>query len=410
MMKCRSACRKIMTEKRRKMVKKLCVVILFVFFASRVYCDSFILQTYKQRFSRADLSIKAHILEGAAYDRSISDSLGEFYDYAAQFALDNFEILKNDPDMIRIIGIAVNGLRNTGYSESLDSLWRLFMGYQDSAIGTDILVTMGKLGKKNTQIIDSINNYLMEKNFLYISGENINYAMISACIAAIMELGDNSSYPVLFAVLCAGYPEVISYEAQGALELIPGNYKQFLIDTIMKNPPEEKFIALRAGTNSVRLSISDRGQIAELALEQSLASYSDEESDGLSALRYAAVLALTPLRWTRANALAIRNYYRVLSDYQHNDVPKERFIEAIRLLGAVGNSDAALALGLQLGLINARTEKYGEFDAEITLAIVRALGLIGDKAAFDHLLNVNYLSYPDNILAAAKEAIDRLKW
>jgi len=391
------------------MYKKICAIVLFAFFTPRVYCDSLALQTYKQRFSRADLSLKAQILESAAYDRSVSDSLGQFYDYALQFALDNFELLNNDSDMIKIIVIAINGLRNTGYSEDLDALWRLFLGYQDSVIGADILSAMGKLGKRNSQIIENINNYLMEKNFLYSSGENVNYAMISACIAAIMDLGDSSSYPALFAVLCADYPEVITYEAQGALELIPGNYKQFLMDTILKSPPEEKYIALRAGISSDKLSVSDRGQIAELALEQSLVSYSEDNAD-LSALRYAAVLALTPLRWTRANALAIRNYYRVLSDFQHHDVPKERLLEAIALLGAVGNSDAALALGLQLGLINARTERYGEYDAEITLWIVRALGLIGDKAAFDHLLYVNNLSYPDNILAAAKESIDRLKW
>jgi len=391
------------------MNKKACAVILFVLFVPRIYCDSLALQTYKQRFSRADLSFKAQILESAAFDRSLSDSLGQFYDYALQFALDNFELLKNDSDMLKVISVAVNGLRNTGHSESLDALWRLFSGYPDSIIGAEILFAMGKLGKRNSQIIDNINNYLMEKNFLYSSGESVNYAMISACIAAIMDLGDSSSYPALFAVLCADYPEVISYEAQGALELIPGNYKQFLLDTIIKNPPVEKYIALRAGIRSEKLSVSDRGQIAELALEQSLVSYSEDNAD-LSALRYASVLALIPLRWTRANALAIRNYYRVLSDFQHNIVPKERLLEAIALLGAVGNSDAALALGLQLGLINARTERYGEYDAEITLAIVRALGLIGDKAAFDHLLYVDYLSYPDNILAAAKEAIDRLKW
>jgi len=391
------------------MYKKICVIILFAFFAPCIYSDSLALQTYKQRFSRADLSFKAQILESAAYDRSVTDSLGQFYDYALQFALDNFELLNNDPDMLKIISVAINGLRNTGYSENLDALWRLFLGYPDSSIGAEMLFAMGKLGKRNSQIIENINNYLMEKNFLYSSGESVNYAMISACIAAIMDLGDSSSYPALFAVLCADYPEVISYEAQGALELIPGNYKQFLIDIIIKNPPVEKYIALRAGIGSEKLSISDRGQIAELALEQSLVSYSEDNAD-LSALRYAAVLALTPLRWTRANALAIRNYYRVLSDFQHNAAPKERLLEAIALLGAVGNSDAALALGLQLGLINARTERYGEYDAEITLAIVRALGLIGDKAAFDHLLYVNNLSYPDNILAAAKESIDRLKW
>ena len=395
------------------MVKQITVFVLLIFLCRNVYCDSSALQTYKQRFSRADLSAKTEILENAAYDRALGWSVGPFYEYALRFALDNSGLLKNDPDMIKVIEVSVNGLRNTGYSASLDTLWSLFLEYKDSPVSAEILVTMGKLGRGNRNIINNINNYLLEMNVLYTSGNSVDYAMFSACITAIMELADSSSYPALFAVLCADYPEVIAFEAQGAFELIPGNFKQFLFDAIEKNPPEEKFAALRTGINSERLSVSERGQLAEFALEQSLVAHNnaaDEENMYLSAMRYSAVAALTDLRWTRANPLAIRHYYRIQSDYQHEAVSKERLLEAIALLGAVGNSDAALALVLQLGLINARTERTGIFDAEVTLAIVQALGLIGDKAAFDHLLYVSNLSYTENIVTAAREAIGRLRW
>jgi hypothetical protein len=288
------------------------------------------------------------------------------------------------------------------------SLWRLFLDNPDSKTGYDILVKLGSVGKGNRMIIDNINNYLMGKNLLFRSGENVDYTIISVCISTLMELGDNSSYPALFSVLYAGYPEVIINEAQGALELIPGNLQQFLVNIITHNPPEEKFAAFTMGVNSDRLTVSQRGQLAELALEQGLAS-ADDNID-LTAMRYSSVLLLTRLRWTRANALAIRHYYRVQSDYLLNPAQKERFIEAITCLGAVGNSDAALVLGLQLGLINARTESTGTYDPEITMAIVQSLGKIGYNAAFDHLLNVSNLSYPEEIQAAAREAVARLKW
>jgi len=288
------------------------------------------------------------------------------------------------------------------------SLWRLFLDNPDLKTGTDILIKLGTVGKGNRLVIDNINNYLMGKNLLYRSGESVDYTKISVCISVLMELGDSSSYPALFSVLYAGYPEVITSEAQGALEIIPGNLFQFLINIIAHNPPEEKFTAFRTGVNSDRLNLSQRGQLAELALEQGLAS-TDENFD-LLAMRYSAVLLLTRLRWTRANPLAIRHYYRVQADFLQNAALKERFIEAIACLGAVGNSDAALVLGLQLGLINARTESTGTYDPEITMAIVQALGRIGYNAAFDHLLYVSFLSYPEEIQAAAKEAVARLRW
>jgi len=288
------------------------------------------------------------------------------------------------------------------------SLWRLFLDNPDSKTGADILLRLGTTGKGNKVIIDNVNNYLMGKNLLFRSGESVDYTIISVCISVLMELGDSSSYPALFSVLYAGYPEVITSEAHGALEVIPGNLQQFLVNVITHNPPEEKFAAFTMGVNSDRLTVSQRGQLAELALEQALAT--PDDNIYLTAMRYSSILLLTRLRWTRANALAIRHYYRVQTDYLQNSLQKERFIEAISCLGAVGNSDAALVLCLQLGLINARTESTGAFDSEITMAIVQALGKIGYNAAFDHLLNVSYLSYPEEIQAAAREAVARLKW
>jgi hypothetical protein len=41
---------------------------------------------------------------------------------------------------------------------------------------------------------------------------------------------------------------------------------------------------------------------------------------------------------------------------------------------------------------------------------VQSLGEVGDKAAVDYLLYMNYLAYPEHIQAAAKEALGRLKW
>jgi hypothetical protein len=390
--------------------KQANVFLMLVLLCTRAFCDSQALQFYMQRFSRADLSAKAEIFEHAASDAAMKESMGQLYEYALQFALDNSAVLKNDPDMIKIIAIAVNGLKDTDRSENLEILWQLFSEYTDSSTEADILLAMGRLGKGDPQIISNVNNYLLEINSRFVSGESVNYAIVSAGIAAIMELGDSSSYPVLFSIMCAGYPEVIDMEAQGALDFIPGNFLRFLLDAIEKNPPVEKFAAFKAGINSGRLSMSERGQVAELAFEQALTFYGGEDDADISAMRYAAAQALVPLRWTRANALAIRHYYRVQTDYQHGNISKERFIEAIELLGAVGNSDAALALGLQLGLINARAERTGDIDEDIILAIVNALGLIGDKAAFDHLLYVSNLSYSDDIQAAAKEAINRLKW
>jgi hypothetical protein len=303
---------------------------------------------------------------------------------------------------VPVVNIDISNINDT------EVLWGHFLQNPESETGYNILIRLGIIGKGNRHVIDNLNNYLMGKNLLFNSGTAVDYMVVSACISAFMVLGDSSSYPALFSVLYAGYPEVIASEAHGALDVIRGSLLQFLMNVSENNPPDEKFAAFRAGIDSQRLTISERGRLAERALEQGLANI--EENIDLSAMRYSAISILTQLRWTRANALAIRHYYRVQSDFLQDAVPKERFIDAIKCLGALGNSDAALVLGLQLGLINAKTESTGTFDTEITMALVRALGQIGYNAAFDHLLYISNLSYPEDIQAAAREAVARLKW
>jgi len=391
-----------------KRAKPFNILILFVFLSPPVFGDAPILQSYKQRFQVSDVLIKADLLRSARNDRMMSEYLGEFYEYTMMYVLDNYAQMGELDLVNNIINISLSGLVNTGRSESLGILWNLFSEYPDDRVGADILIAMGILGKGNPTITRNINGYLMERNEMFRSGRSVDYSMISACIAAIMELSDSSSYPVLFTSICVGYPEVISSEAYGALELIHGNLYQFLSGVIENNPPEEKFAAFKAGVNSERLMLWERGQLAELALEKALAQ--EDDNIDMTAVRYASVLALTGFRWTRANALAIRHYYRVQNDFLNGTVLKERFIEAIACLGAVGNSQATIILGLQLGLINALMQNTGYYDEEITLAIVQALGLIGDNAAFNQLMSVKNLPYPENIKAAAEEAIERLKW
>jgi hypothetical protein len=386
----------------------LSVFILFVSFSLPSFGDTMDLDGYIQGFDMADILGKAEILNTAASNNNLGASAAQLYEHALRYVLDNYS-RQGGSDMNNIISICINNLRDAGLSCDLNLMWELFQRYPDPEMKAEILIAVGELGKGNYNIINKVNNYLVETTALYTSGGSVNYTLVSACISAVMELKDRSSYNVLFSVLRAGYPEVIASEAYGALNYIHGNLRQFLSGIIMNNPPADKYAAFKAGINSEILNISDRGYLAEIALDQALAAVNEDNAD-LANMRYSAVLALTNLRWTRANPLAIRHYYRVFTDFLQDTVTKDRLIEAIACLGAVGNSDAALVLGLQLGLINARVESSGSYDAEITLAIVQALGQIGDNAAFDHLLYASNLSYTENIMTAAREAISRLKW
>ncbi|MDR2257714.1 MAG: hypothetical protein LBE14_01045 [Treponema sp.] len=389
---------------------------LFVFFvfamAPVLSAQETILDAYERNFIRASLSAKAAVLQDAATDDRSPEFIGQLYEFALNFALRNAEILRDDPDMTALVVLASRGAGKAGYTESADTLWKIFSVYQDSLTRAEVLGALAVLGKGNTRLIGNLNQFLANQNDRYRSGMNPDYPTLSACISALAAWGDPSSFPVLFSAMINGYPDTVVREIVRALGSIQGDYKQFLIDVIQNNPPAEKLAAFRAGMSAERFGPAERGQLAEIALETALglSPGTVEGEAAVSALRYSAVAVLTEFQWTRASSLAIKHFYRVQTDIQHGVVPRERLVEAVNCLGAMGSSDAAQALALQLGLLNSQTEQNGSFDEAVTLAVIQALGAIGDKAAFDHLLYISYLSYPEHIQAAAREALAHLKW
>jgi hypothetical protein len=370
-----------------------------------------ILDSYQRNFVRAGLSTKAGVLRDAATDERSAEFIGRLYEFALDFSLRNAEILRDDPDMIALTALACRGAGASGHTASVDTLWQIFLAYRDSLTRPEALGALALLGRGDVRVVENLNQYLANQNSLYRSGEVPDYPTLSACVSALAVLGDPSSFPVLFSTMIAGYPNSLSRETARALESIRGDYRQYLIGVIQGSPPAEKAAAFQAGIGNEGFNDADRGHLAEAALEVSLSLAGGGEGDAVvSSLRHAAVAALTELRWTHASPLAVRHFYLVQTDYQNGQAPRERLLEAIDCLGALGSTDAAQALALQLGFLNSRTERSGEFDEALTLAVVKALGAIGDKSAFDYLLYVSYLSYPEPVQAAAREALTRLKW
>jgi HEAT repeat protein len=390
------------------------LILGFLFAASLVSAQDRepIRASYERNFVRANLATKAGILRDAATDERAAEFIGPLYEFALTFALQNAEMLRDDPDMIALTVLAAKGAGASGHRASVDTLWKLFLAYRDSLTRVEVLGALALLGKGNGQLIENLNQFLANQNNLYRSGMTPDYPVISACISTLAALGDGTSFPVLFSAMIAGYSDSITQEASAALTSIEGDYKQYLIEVIRKNPPAEKLTAFREGSYNKKFTDVERGEVAQTALEVSLELFPDstEGEIALSNLRYASVQLLTELKWTRATGLAIRHYYRVQQDYDKGAASRAQFSEAIACLGAMESSEAAQVLALQLGFINSQMERINEFDEVLTLAIVKALGEIGDKIAFDYLLYISYLTYPESVQIAAKEALNRLKW
>jgi hypothetical protein len=375
--------------------------------------DSIVL-AYRRNFARASLGTKLELLKEAS---SRGDaSMGGLYDMAIRFAVDNSALLGPDPQLKDLAVLAATETGKAAYGKAIDDLWALFQGYRDQDVRQAALAALGLAGAGETRVAENLNAFLASQNSLFRSGSQPEYPALEACIDALGALGDGSSFPVLFSAYVAGYSPALAAKAAKALGSIKGDYRGYLLRVIAKNPPLEKAAAYAAGMDNVNFADADRGELAEGAMAAALAatdssgSYSPVEIQALRQLRLATAKELRALKWQKASPLAVSHFKLMLADYAKGAASKAEFLDAISCLGAMGSTEAAQALAIYLQFINGQTEQGIPFDEDILLASIAALGDLGDKAAFDYLLQIGYLQYTDAVKRAAKDALLKLRW
>lgn len=372
--------------------------------------SSDIIDTYRRNFARSSLGTKLELLKEASAYADVN--MGPLYDTAIQFVLSNATLLSGDALLRDISVLSVNMIRRYTYAPAAENLWRLFNVYTDSLVRVPLLQTLAEVGIGNMAIVGELNAFLEAQLSSYKSGVRLDMAVLDAAIFAIGRLGDASSFPYLFVAYTASVSKAITERAGMAMASLSGDYAAFLAEVIRSHVPAEKAAALDAGLRGDSLSLEKRAELAEAALSVGV-SYqgsSSGEQTHIIAMRTQAARELSAREWQKASPLAIRHFYDFQIQYKRGQVSKTHFLESIALLGAMGTSDAAQALALYMQLINTETEQGKSFDEQITLAVVHNLGRLGDKSAFDYLLYIGYLQYPESVKKAARDALQKLRW
>jgi hypothetical protein len=369
-----------------------------------------LIETYRRNFARSSLGTKYELLKEAASYENVD--MGPLYDTALLFVLNNSSLLASDATLRDMAVLCVEMLRKYRYAPAAENLWSLFRVFRDNIVRIPVLQTLGEIGKGNPAILRELNNFLDTQLSLHKSGAQVDTTVVDATINALGRLGDSSSFSVLFAAYTANLSRTITDRASVAMASLQGDYASLLAEVIRRNTPLEKAAALDAGLRGDALSPEKRAELAEVALIVGVPFMSPVPGDQASvmAMRAQAARELTARQWQKASPIAVRHFFDFLLQYNRGQVSKSNLLEAIALLGAMGSPEAAQALAQYLQIINSETEQGKSFDEQITLAVVGNLGILGDKTAFDHLLYIGYLQYPESVKRAARDALQKLRW
>ncbi len=398
-----------------EVVMKMVGVFLFAMLAAPCLSaqdNRALLDAYVRNFDNGNEDAKYRLIEDASSLNN--EALAPLFKRAVDFAVSTSEFGKNKSLIRQFSVLAVEQCERYKYTEARTVVWKLFLMDADSNVRLKTLKALGVLAKGDATIIGSLNNWLTSQISSYKTsgGQKPYTALILRCVLTLGELGDQSSFPVVFNVMHVGFSREVDDACQRVLADMKGDFKPLLSSVIADGAIREKRDALQVALESTQMSDGDKAEIAMLGLDKGLTTRSITAQDGkdLRDMRLRAVKALGVRRWSKASPLILKYFDETLPEYDRGIANKTELLEIIRALGGMGTHEAAQRLSLYLNLLNMYTEKKKVYDEQIVLEVVESLGRLGDKVAFDNLMNVKFLNYSARIKTNADDAIKSLKW
>ena len=365
-----------------------------------ILLNSAFAQEYKKQFIKGNITDKTNAVREASGQEGIWLS-----QKAIDFVLENNEITGTDRDMDGLAVAAVLSLPNdyvSGLSEAdknqvMSKFIQLFEKFSKSntvqiAVQSKVLALKDHM---NTDAFtDVLNKFLQSSSVL-----SSDSSLLKSVINSLGFIGNNISFSILYNNLndkrySAYYPEI----EQTIKKLIPVSMNEVLAIVHSKDSANTQRIFNLV--KQANITTNNLCEIAENILNDS----------PLISLKFEALEILNKNKWTRASNSVLLFFANAQKDFQNQLITEDQFVTLINSLVNISPLDAVNPLIKYLGELNQQLEYNNTVAQKVVLAVINSLGAIGDKSAFDSLLSVTYLNYPEQVLSAARQALAGLRW
>lgn len=392
------------------MIKKLAVLFILLNFTFVIWgADS----SSKIKFLKGNISDKTTAVKEASEEDAVWLS-----NKAIEFALENHEIIGNDRELEGLAVAAIYSI-STDYvkyatdnqkTELAEQLQNLFLDYSKSTS-----VQIAVLSK-----IIALKAYLPTEKFTvllneYLTSVNINVTdagVFKASLNTLEHIGNNDSFVILYNFLYnTRYSKYKTEIEKSIVALLPSAMNEVL-SLIQQSDMAQMNSLFTLITNNSNISKNSLCEISENILSKSILiiENSSKVSSEYFTLPSAALKILSENKWTRASSNVISYFQLGKTLYNSGIMEEPYFLEIISSLSSVAPIDSVSMLIAYLEELNGQTERGTSVSSNTVLAVIKTLGAIGDKAAFDSLLAVTYLNYPESVLHASQEALSGLRW
>lgn len=356
--------------------------------------------------------VKGNISDKISAVKSSGD--GALAKKAVDFVVENALLLKGDRDLA---GLAVAGILSYPSEEYkkdkksvLQDFSDVFYGIDDMNVRVSVLEKISALYEQEaySDWTAFVNGYLTQK----IASGGAADESVKKSISALGVIGNGSSFSVLHSIIQQNLWTELHPLTIESLTKIADKSLNEICDVVDKADLVELKLLSKIFIQNDKISPALRSEIAEKALNRSMIlSGTSSNSQDLAVFQLESARVLADNKWTRASALA-KDYFNVAKvAYNGKFLTTEQWTKAISCVEVLASRSAVLPFSEYLDQMNKAQEAGNAPDKAVVLAVINALANLGDKSSFDCLLYVTYVKdYPEEVAAAARNALTRLKW
>lgn len=384
-------------------------------FASLLFCAP--LAAQQSSASKTQIQfIKGNINDKTAAVRQSSgpDNLAEA---GIDFCIMNSSVLGSDRDISALAVASVLALpkdnatltaeKASQLSEKLTSVFSLF---DDDNVRISVIERLVPLSQssKSDKAVSLMNSFLKSE----IDANKSSSPVHRSAITALGDIGNSESYSIIYNCWKVKQWPQFSTEIEQALVDLSVTHIADAIKVFSVSKPADDYAFFSLIAENSKIPPEFKSEIAENALSGAI--HSTDDLSGITketvSLQLDSVHVISSNNWTRAAPLVIRYFALACEEYAAQVLSEDQFVDVIHCTAALASSDTASTLSDYLAELNRNTEKGSIPSKSVVLAVISSLGALGDKTAFDNLLYVTYLNYPDEVIAAARDALAKLKW
>lgn len=335
---------------------------------------------------------------------------------AIEFSLNYKEILGDDSDLsaLAISGITalpVEYIENSNMTEKnliSEKLIGLYSVFEDENVKIAVLNKISSFKFSVENFIPLLNDFVKNSS---VNEENL--VLLKSVVNTLGSIGNNQSFIIMLGALSEKKWEPLFENLEKSLCMLAEPLEKEILDILRRGNIKDCRRLFDLIVKKSENSQIFKAEIAENVLLRTIYIYENSNSTGeyLISLQLESFDFLKKLKWTRASNTIVSYLKTARSEYDQKLLEEDKFCEIITGVSDVAPIGAIQPLATYLIFLNSKMEeKSSDVSENLVLAIIKSLGAIGDKNAFDALLGVTYFEYSDSVIAAARDALAKLKW